>query len=303
MSKQVESIRRMLLIVNAVRQREGITKQELLDHINNNMELYYGYNPIGERTLQRDLSEIEMLFCVSIKFNRGANRYHIQEDRETYEQRMSELLMNFDLLNAIGNDSRLSSFVLAEHHRPQHSEWLPALIKAIKETRPITFNYVDYRRGNSIMEHHAEPHYLKESNRRWYLLGMEDGRMKTFGVDRIRDLEISYSRTFTRTSNVNVAELFKDCYGIWNDERMPIEDIELRYSPLDGRFIKSVPIHHSQRILADNDEEFRIALRLRITNDFVMELLSRSKSLEVIRPQRLREEIRRIYEEAIKRNS
>ncbi|MFS6557285.1 WYL domain-containing protein, partial [Parabacteroides distasonis] len=75
------------------------------------------------------------------------------------------------------------------------------------------------------------------------------------------------------------------------------------YSPLDGRFIKSAPIHSSQKVLVDSDEEFRISLRLRITNDFVMELLSRSNSLEVISPQHLRERIRKVYEEALKRNS
>ncbi|MBP3750816.1 MAG: WYL domain-containing protein, partial [Prevotella sp.] len=89
----------------------------------------------------------------------------------------------------------------------------------------------------------------------------------------------------------------------WNDPKMPIEDIELSYDALDGRFLKSVPLHHSQRILVDNDEEFRISLRLRITNDFVMELLSRSRSLTVIRPQSLRERVRKVYEEALKRNS
>ena len=103
--------------------------------------------------------------------------------------------------------------------------------------------------------------------------------------------------------NIDVEELFKDCYGIWNDPRIPLAAIVLRFSPLDGRFIKSLPIHHSQKIIVDDEKEFRISLRLRITNDFVMELLSRSKSLEVLEPQHLRDEIREIYENAIKRNS
>lgn len=38
------------------------------------------------------------------------------------------------------------------------------------------------------------------------------------------------------------------------------------------------------------------------SNDFVMELLSRSRSLEVISPLHLRERVRSIYEEALKRN-
>ena len=103
--------------------------------------------------------------------------------------------------------------------------------------------------------------------------------------------------------NIDVNNLFKDCYGIWNQLDIPVEDIELSYSPLDGSFLKSVPLHHSQEIVVDNEEEFRIKLHLRITNDFVMGLLSRSNSLTVIKPLHLRERVRNIYEKALKRNS
>ena len=71
---------------------------------------------------------------------------------------------------------------------------------------------------------------------------------------------------------------------------------------MDGSFLKSNPLHHSQEIITDNEMEFRIRLRLRITNDFVMALLSRSSSLTVINPLHLRERIRKVYEEAIKRH-
>ena len=54
--------------------------------------------------------------------------------------------------------------------------------------------------------------------------------------------------------------------------------------------------------MTDNADEFRIKVHLRITNDFVMELLSRSRSLEVISPPHLRERVRKVYEEALKRN-
>ena len=53
----------------------------------------------------------------------------------------------------------------------------------------------------------------------------------------------------------------------------------------------------------DNDEEFRVSLRLRITNDFVMALLSRSASLTVIKPLSLRTRLREIYKDAIQRNN
>ena len=116
--------------------------------------------------------------------------------------------------------------------------------------------------------------------------------------DRIRNLEVLEDETFERNIDISVADMFRDSYGIWDDPSIPVEDIELRYDALDDSFVKLALIYSSQNILADTAEELRISLRLRITNDFVMELLSRSRSLEVIRPQHLRERIRHVYEEA-----
>jgi transcriptional regulator len=108
--------------------------------------------------------------------------------------------------------------------------------------------------------------------------------------------------TFERDETIDIANLFKDCFGIWNQEDIPVEDIVLSYSALDGRFLKSVPLHHSQTILTDTENEFRISVRLRITNDFVIELLSRSTSLTVIKPASLRRRVAEIYEKALHRN-
>lgn len=297
-------MRRMLLILTKLRQRERfVPRRELLDYVNSRIEERYGYRGITGRTLERDIADIAELFGISISFNRTRQGYFIRENYGEYDERICELMMNFDLLNAIDSDQNLSSFVLAEHHRPLYSEWLMPLVKAIHALHPVEFDYVNYR--NDCAEKHFSvlPHFLKESNQRWYLLAYDGATMKTFGIDRIRGLEIREDVTFERNTDVSVADLFNDSYGLWNDPSIPVEDIELKYDALDGRFVKSAPIHRSQRILADTPDGLRISLRLRITNDFVMELLSRSRSLEVVKPQHLRERIRHVYEEALKRNS
>ena len=294
----------MLLILTKLRQRERfVPRRELLDYVNSRIEERYGYRGITGRTLERDIADIAELFGISISFNRTRQGYFIRENYGDYDERICELMMNFDLLNAIDSDQNLSSFVLAEHHRPLYSEWLIPLVKAIHALHPVEFDYVNYR--NDCAEKHFSvlPHFLKESNQRWYLLAYDGATMKTFGIDRIRCLEIREDVTFERNTDVSVTDLFNDSYGLWNDPSIPVEDIELKYDALDGRFVKSAPIHRSQRILADTPDGLRISLRLRITNDFVMELLSRSRSLEVVKPQHLRERIRHVYEEALKRNS
>ena len=156
--------------------------------------------------------------------------------------------------------------------------------------------------GDKVRKKKVLPYYLKEDQQRWYLLAYDNNILKTFNIDCIRNLQILYEETFKRDMNIDANNLFKDSYGIWNQTDIPVENIELSYSALDGSFLKSIPLHHSQEIITDNEMEFRIRLRLRITNDFVMALLSRSSSLTVIEPSHLRERIRRIYEEAIKRH-
>ena len=81
-----------------------------------------------------------------------------------------------------------------------------------------------------------------------------------------------------------------------------MENIVLQYDARDGYFLKSMPLHHSQKVLVDDGKMFRISLQLKITNDFVMALLARSRSLEVIAPLHLREKIQNIYKLALERN-
>ena len=301
MGKRLEGLQRMLVIVNKLKGKQTyVSTEELEQYVARCME-NRGYAAKHLRTLQRDLENINELFGITITHDK-LHGYHIEEQDEKLMERYEQLLLNFDLLNALADDNDLSSYVLAEHHRPLYSEWLPQLIDTIKHTHPVTFRYLLVRHGNEMTEKKVLPYFLKESNQRWYLLAYESDTLKTFGVDRIRELRVVDHETFKRNTSIDVQALFRDCYGIWNQADIPVEDIELKYDALDGSFLKSMPLHHSQQIVVDTPEEFRITLRLRITNDFVMELLSRSRSLEVIRPLHLRERVRQVYEEALKRN-
>ena len=303
MGKKIEGLQRMLVIINKLKGLQRyVSREELERYVSLRMEEREG-TPVDLRTLQRDFNEIDSLFGIHIRFDKKRNGYYIDEEDEQKKEQYERLLLNFDLLNAIYSTSNLHTYVLAEHHRPMNCEYLPLLIKAIKFSHPVSFSYLYVREGGKMREKRVLPHYLKEDQQRWYLLAYDNGILKTFSADCIKNPRILYEETFKRNMNINVEELFKDSYGIWNQADIPVEEIELSYDALDGNFLKSVPIHHSQEILTDNEAEFRIRIRLRITNDFVMALLSRSRSLTVIKPLHLRERVRKVYEEALKRNA
>lgn len=303
MGRKLEGLQRMLIIINRLKGLQRyVPREELENYITLRMEERDG-TPVDLRTLQRDFNEIESLFGIRICFDKKQNGYYINEEDDLKKEQYERLLLNFDILNALDSTSNLHTYILAEHHRPAGNGYLPLLIKAIKFSRPVTFNYVYARENGKIRTKKVLPHYLKEDQQRWYLLAYDDNLLKTFSVSYIQDLHINYGETFKRNMEIDVNKLFKESYGIWNQPDIPVEEIELSYDALDGSFLKSVPLHHSQEVLADNEHEFRIKLRLRITNDFVMALLSRSRSLTVIRPEHLRERIQKIYEDALKRNS
>ena len=282
--------------------RKYIPADELISYLNLQMELR-GYEVgLSIRTLQRDIKDIAEMFDVGIRNYRGYG-YYVDERSEETDIRYQELLMNFDLLTSMNQSSQSVGFILPEHHRPKGSDSIPILINAIKVQRFVEFDYILVRKGNKLISKSVKPHFLKESLGLWYLLALDEhDTLKAYGIDRMQNINVA-DKTFKRDETINPDELFKHSYGIWDDPSMPVEEIELSYSPLDGKFIKTTPLHSSQKIIIDNDTEFRISLRLRITNDFVMALLSRSASLTVIKPPSLRARIREIYKEAIERNN
>lgn len=295
-------IRYILIIHRLSGHKKYVPADELISFLNLQMELR-GYEVgISQRTLQRDMKEICQMFEIEIKNCRGYG-YYIADKTEETDIRYQELLLNFDLLTSMNQGSQSIGFIIPEHHRPKGSDNIPVFISAIKEHRVVEFDYTLVRKGDKVISKKVKPHFLKESLGLWYLLALDEhDALKSYGIDRMQNIHIT-DTTFKQDESIDPDSLFKHSYGIWDDPSIPIEDIELSYSPLDGKFIKTTPLHSSQKILADNDSEFRISLRLRITNDFVMALLSRSASLTVIKPLSLRARIRDIYKDAIERNN
>ena len=256
---------------------------------------------VSLRTLQRDIATIDELFHITIKCD-ASGYYHVAE-RDGISDEYESMLLNFELLSSIDSDSLLQKYVLSEHHRPAFQVDISEVLNAIRNSHPVEFDYTLFRHGNKMIRKSVKPYFLKESQQRWYLVGYDsDGKLKTFGMDRISSLSVSGDRTFRRKEDMDIPALFRECYGIWNDPDMPVEEIVLKYDSVDGAFLKTMPLHHTQEILSDTGEGITVRVRLRITNDFVMALLSRSRSLEVISPRHLRERIRDICAAALERN-
>lgn len=300
---KIDQIRRICTIVCKL---QGVGKYvpapELVQYISRTMYERWSDNAgCTQRTLQRDFKDIEDLFGIIISHEKGRG-YYISQKGFTGEQ-YEQLLLNFELLASIDSDSTLKKYVLPEHRRNVANIDISDVVFAMKNSYKVRFDYKLVRHGGKIVAKKVAPHFLKESQHRWYLIAYDDSdsKMKIFGLDRVDNLQLSGEK-FHRNNSVDVPKLFDESFGIWNNPDDPVEDIILKYDLLDGSFVKTLPLHHTQRIIAEDEESVTVQLRLRITNDFVMELLQRSRSLEVISPLHLRERISNIYSMALERN-
>ena len=293
----LNQIRRLSAIVNKL---DGINKyvgkEDLLAAMAGDRD---ENGTFGLRTLQRDIKTIEEVFGMEIRYVKGKG-YHIESRDPEYADRFKNLLSEFEILASVGADSGTRDFIIPEQRKMSLHIDVQDVLMAIKQRRRVRFSYSLPRLGGNESEYVAEPYFLKQSQNRWYLVAMDEGVLKCFELGRFTSFRV-LEEEFVRDEGVRAEELFRDCFGIWDDPRMPVEDIRLRFSALDGRFIKTLPLHSSQKV-EETNEYVEVSLRLKVTNDFVMALLSRSASLEVLSPQSLKSRLVAIWTEALERN-
>ena len=84
--------------------------------------------------------------------------------------------------------------------------------------------------------------------------------------------------------------MFVNSFGIISTLGEIPETIVLSFDYEQGKFIKTLPIHHSQKALIDNDSEYRIELTLVPTYDFYQELLTHTGRMKILSPENVKEE-------------
>ena len=291
MSKR-ESTARLILIVNKLRKKSSSLK-EILDYLDEESDLQ-GYNyRISTRTFQRDLEDIRSLYNIDIQYNFSTKVYYLEneEQQDTMKERILEA---FDTFNALNVSDRISKYIHFEKRRPQGTENLYGLIHAIKNSKCISFNYAKFW-DDFTTKRTIEPYALKEFSNRWYVMGkdLKDGAIKTFALDRLSDFQI-LNTAFVYPTNFNIEKHFEFCFGIISPNDEKPQKITLSFDAHQGKYIKTLPLHATQRIIKDMKDELQIELTLCITHDFIMEILSYGDTVEVLGPQRLIDEIKQI---------
>lgn len=295
MSKR-SSLTRYNLIIKKLRKYPA-SFTEIADYLERESELQDDNFNVSKRTFQRDLEDIRLLYGIDIQYDFSKKVYYIDIDERS--EIAVRVLEAFDIFNAMNLTDRLLDYIHFEKRKPQGTENFYELLLATKNRVQIQFSYQKFW-GNEKTQRLVEPYALKEFKNRWYLLAkdLKGHRVESFALVRLSELEIT-KKQFQLPANFNVNEYYRYCFGIVSPNQLEPQEVILSFDPYQGKYVKTLPLHESQQILIDGDDELRIKLTLFITYDFVIEILSYGDNVRVIQPESLINNLKSIYQRAL----
>lgn len=177
---------------------------------------------------------------------------------------------------------------------------LAKMLTAIKNRKIVKFNYAKYSGGKQKL-YTLHPYLLKEYRNRWYVIGFNPDKnaVVVFGLDRVVGEPDYTDLDFKPDQSFDPSIYFEHSIGITAVEESP-EKIHLRFSTLTGKYIESQPLHPSQKIIRNDEVALEVELELCITKELIMQILSYGYDVEVKSPEKLKKQIQRQLQAALK---
>lgn len=286
---------RLLFIEEFLRRRKdrGATYPEIADYLESQFAEKGLELKFTERTFQRDKLAIADVFGIQISYSRKKNAHFIEEEElELSQESVFDQLL---LVEAYRETKGKADVMFFEPRRARGLEHLNGLIHAITQKKVLSFTYQKFWE-NEKSSKVVMPYALREFKNRWYLLAADYQSknpsffLKTYGLDRISDLNIS--NTSFKRENIDIEKAYKNSFGIISTLGKETQEILLKFDREQANYIKALPLHHSQTIIAENETETIFRVSLVPTYDFQREILSYGKRVQVLAPESFIQELK-----------
>ena len=182
---------------------------------------------------------------------------------------------------------------------PSGLEYLDIILTAIKSNRRIELSYQKF--GTEGYVKTVCPYAMKLFHQRWYLLAKTaDDQMRIYAFDRINSLSLT-EESFKMPQDFSPQDYFAEYFGVLTDSSVPMEHVVIRAHNWTPNYLRTLPLHHSQRELTSTEHYTDFSYDLRPTSDFIGQLLSQGSGIEVLEPQELRQKMRELIVENLNR--
>lgn len=186
----------------------------------------------------------------------------------------------------------------------EDSSLIGRLFTAISQQQVIEIGYHRFAEPDKQLTLCLHPYLLKEYNHRWFLFAAaeSDGKLLCFALDRIDDVTPQPSHKYIPFDG-DLEEYFDDIIGVTNYVDEPVQHIVFWVSDGSKDYVKTKPIHGSQRHYTGDKE---LALRQQYPSlqggaffsidckynyELIRELCSFGNGLLVLSPESIQEKV------------
>ena len=283
-------IKRYVWLVNTLLQRKSLTFKEICD-LWDRSSLTDG-KALAVRTFHLHREAIAELFGVEIVCDTNSYKYSIAQPEELKNNSAQQWLFNsFAISNTIEAGRNMKNRILFEEI-PSGAEFAQTVVDAMQQNRVL---FVDYKpfQGEKF-ELYLQPYAMRVYNQRWYVVGRfkESGSIRNIALDRILRMEIT-DEEFSLPEDFDASDYYAHTVGIFVNEALKPQRVVLRTYGVSTEYMRSVPLHHSQREIATNgNESSDFEYHLNLTPELTSKLLSKGDWVEVLEPKELREKVK-----------
>ena len=298
--KASEIFKQYIWLTDTIYRSGGISLQELNERwIRTEMS---GGVPMTRMTFNRHKMAIEEIFGLCIECQRKGGYYYYIENEEVLKNNNLQdwLLDSLSISNMLMESGSLKDRIMLENI-PAGKEYLQPIINAMKQDYKLMMTYRKFGQttGYTIT---VEPYAIKVFKQRWYLLAKDNKRETPtiYALDRILALEET-EESFVYPSDFDTELFFKDYYGVLCSTKDKAQKIVIRTYPPFTNYLRTLPLHHSQKEVKTTPNYADFEFHLRPTFDFRQELLSQCNEVEVLKPAKLREEMKEMIGKMLER--
>lgn len=291
-------------LVETIKKARSISFRDLSEKWSNT-EMAGGVS-LSRTTFNRQRDAILDMFGVAIECEKkGVSKYYILNEQVLKDETVANwMLSSLSISMLLYEKKRIFERILIEQI-PSADSHLDVILEAMYKNRKVKMKYSRYG-SNEVKESIACPYCLKLFSRRWYVVMAVESKKRqkqllvVYSLDRIKQIEM-LDEKFILPDDFNAADFFKECFGVVVGDGTEAQTIQLRAFGRERYSMKDLPIHHSQRLIAERDDYADFELHLRPTADFKAYLASRGQWLVVLSPQSLANEVVQIHKETIEK--
>lgn len=317
-----KSLTRLVVIDRCLSGEKAMTLKEIMEKVNK--ELLEQQQPMVSRnsTITKDLNYISQKWKTIIDKKPKGKEYTYQYREPSFSifksvLTPSELDKLYQIVNLLKDFTGLPQFewieeisaklhayaydnkdvpIVSLSHNPQYADNMKhftPLFDYIKSKTPIKLTYKKFN-CDEITTRTLHPYHLKEFNYRWYVVGWckeHPDHLSCYGFERIIDFSKS-DEAFVENPGFDIEEYFSSMVGLTIYDGTVPQDVLIWVHKDEYPYIKTDPIHHSQKYVCDKDGGMIISLHLYINTELEMQLMSYGKWIRVLAPLELRQKMK-----------